>query len=55
MIASNAIAGSEPMSEAAIHEALRHDEAGRLGETRALYRDILTHHPNHTESLHCSA
>jgi hypothetical protein len=43
------------MSEAAFNEASRHHGAGRIGEARALYRDILRHDPNHTESLHCSA
>ncbi|HVC60398.1 MAG TPA: tetratricopeptide repeat protein [Acetobacteraceae bacterium] len=33
-------------------EALRHHEAGRLGEAQALYRHILEQDPDHADSLH---
>ena len=39
-------------SDAAFGVALRHHEAGRIGEARALYQDILAHDPEHADSLH---
>ena len=32
--------------------ALQHHQAGRLAEAEALYREILTLQPNHTDALH---
>jgi protein O-GlcNAc transferase len=38
--------------EQALQLALAHHQAGRLAEAEALYRQILTQQPNHTDSLH---
>jgi protein O-GlcNAc transferase len=40
------------VSDTAFSDALRHHEAGRIGEARAIYQDILAHDPDHADSLH---
>jgi protein O-GlcNAc transferase len=40
------------LTEATFSEALRHHEAGRLGDAQALYRAILQEDPDHADTLH---
>ncbi len=40
------------MSEFTLSEALKHHEAGRIGQAKALYRGILAQHPDDADSLH---
>ena len=36
----------------ALDNALDHHQAGRLGQAEAIYRQILSHQPNHPDALH---
>jgi len=36
-------------------QAVKHHQAGNLGEAEQLYRKILQAEPRHADALHCSA
>jgi hypothetical protein len=51
-MAPSPIGEPEAVSDVAFGEALRHHEAGRIGEARAIYQSILAEDAGHADSLH---